>query len=82
MLQHLIRINRNLLFAAEKQLRTVKYVGAIEIKHLDVKKDSTEEDVLRNIDELTSILKFPEDSYNIINYGSYARRNIIDSTKV
>lgn len=81
MLQHLIRINRNLLFAAEKQLKSVKFAGSIDIKHLDVKDTSTKEDVLHNIYELTSILKFPENSYFIANYGSYAKRNKLYDTR-
>ena len=54
MLSQLIRINRNLFFAVEKQLKTAKFAGAISISHLDAKSNSTDKDIITNIEELSS----------------------------
>jgi len=79
MLPQLIRINKKLFFAAQKNINTAKFAGSICINHLDSNSNSTDKDVLGNIEALSDILKYPEYSYIYIKYGSYGKHDLTNN---
>lgn len=69
MIKELIKINRNLFYATERQLKSMKHSGAININELNIKEEKlSEKQLIENISLLSNILKSPDLGYIFIKY--------------